>query len=122
MNHHTLDINFSISSIGSVLLVNISEEIDDNSVNKLLESLAGAIVKSGSKGVIIDLSNIEVVDSYLASKLSTIASMASLLKAKAIVCGLKSPTIITLLEFGIKISGVEFALDVDNALEKLKSE
>ncbi len=122
MSQHTLDSNFSISSIGSVLLVNLKEEIDDKSIKKLLTSLAKAIVKSGSKGVIIDLSNVEVIDSYLASKLSAIASIGSLLKAKAIVCGLKSPTIITLLEFGIKISGVDFALDVNHALEKLKSE
>ncbi len=113
------DSKFSISPIGSILLVHISEEIDDTDINTLLDCLSKEIVRSSAKGIIVDLSNIDVVDSYLASKLSNIASIASLLKAKAVISGLKAPTIITLLEFGIKISGVDFAIDVDHALERL---
>jgi len=119
MSQYIIDSDFSITSIGSVLLVHLNEAIDDDSIKRLLDALALAIVQSASKGVIIDLSNMEVIDSYLASKLTTIASVASLLRAKAIISGLKTPTVITLLEFGIKISRVEFALDVDHALEKL---
>ena len=119
MSQHITDSNFSITSIGSILLVHLNEAIDDDSIKRLLDALAQAIVQTASTGIIIDLSNMEVIDSYLASRLSTIASVASLLRAKAIISGLKTPTIITLLKFGIKISGVEFALDVDHALEKL---
>ncbi len=110
---------FSISALGPILLVKIEETIDDEGIKNLTETLSESIVKYKSKAVIIDLANVDILDSYLASHLESLAYTTKLLQAEVIISGLKGPTIITLLEFDIKIEGVNFALDVNHALDQL---
>lgn len=106
--------------IGKVLFISIQEEIDDKGISELIDAVSKVVRERGTRGVIIDLHNVEVVDTYLALHISKLADTVTLLRAKTIVTGLSVPVVLTLQEFGIHIPGPEFALDAEQALEKLE--
>lgn len=112
--------NFSVFSLGQVLLVSIEEDISDTTVNTLKETVGALVSRVEVYGVIIDLHNLEVMDSYLAEQLQDLAGMLKLLQAEVVIAGLSVPVVMTLLDFGITLPDMEFALDVEQALVRLQ--
>ncbi|MGC8735367.1 MAG: STAS domain-containing protein [Dissulfurimicrobium sp.] len=110
---------FSIFSLGDCLLVSVQEEIDDRSIKSLTGLLGERVAEKNARAVIIDLHDVEIVDTFLAEHLAGLVSFLSLLRAKVMVAGLQAPVILALIDFDIRLKGVGFALDVEQALAKL---
>ncbi len=110
---------FTIFPLGRLLLVSIQEDIDDKSIEQLLQQLGREVQSRGARGVIIDLGNVDVVDTFLAEHLMRLAEMLHLLKAKVLISGLSAPAIMTLRDFGIELGDLEFALDTQQAMERI---
>ncbi|MER6394102.1 STAS domain-containing protein [Streptomyces sp. NPDC001523] len=106
--------------IGQVLLVSIQTDLDDHSVMLLQDDLAAAVVESGAHGVVIDITAVEIVDSFVGRMLSTIASISSLLDAQTVVVGMRPAVAITLVELGLSLGGVRTALTLDKGLQVLE--
>ena len=102
-----------------MLLVSIQEEIDDAGISDLLVQVTALVQKGNIRGVIVDLKEVDVVDSYLAGHLERLAKSLKLLRAGMIVVGLKVTAVMSLLAFGIQLEGLDFALDVEQAVERL---
>ncbi len=103
-------------------MVSIQEEIDDTHIASLVKALSRRVRETHVRFVIIDLHDVEAVDTFLAGEIEKLASMLNLLRASTIVVGLSVPAVLTLLDFGIRLRGVEFALDVAQALERITSD
>ncbi len=110
---------YSVFILGNILLVSIQEEIDDKNVQRLLGILGSLVIKHRITAVIFDLHDVEVVDTFLATNIERLADMLRLLEARVMISGLSVPAVLTLLDFKIQLRGVGFALDVEQALEKL---
>ncbi|MER5779054.1 STAS domain-containing protein [Streptomyces sp. NPDC002039] len=106
--------------IGQVLLVSIQTDLDDQAVMLLQDDLAAAVVESGAHGVVIDITAVEIVDSFVGRMLSTIASISSLLDAQTVVVGMRPAVAITLVELGLSLGGVRTALTLDKGLRMLE--
>lgn len=113
---------FSVFSLGGILLVSIEEEIDDSSVHVLLDRVSEIVSRQELYGVIVDLQNLEVVDSFLADHLQQLARTLKLQNAALVIAGLAVPVVMTLLDFGIKLPDLAFALDVEQALLRLQEQ
>jgi rsbT antagonist protein RsbS len=111
---------FSFFSLGTMLLVSIQEDIGDTEVSRMFDSLSKQVSEKKFRGVIVDLHNVEVIDSYMAGYLEDMATTLRLLHAHMVVVGLSVPVVMTLTDFGIPLSGLEFALDVEKAMAKLE--
>lgn len=107
--------------MGEFLLVTIQVDMHDRMAMELQNDLTEQIVKRSSKGVLIDISAIEMVDSFIARMLSNIANMARLLDAATVVVGMQPAVAITLVELGLPMTGVRTALDVEKGMEVLKA-
>lgn len=101
-----------------VIMVTIQEEIDDSHISLLVDELSKKVHIRHVKHVIIDLHEVGAIDTYLAGEIEKLASMLYLLRASTTVAGLSVPVVLTLLDFGIRFEGVDFALDVEQALSK----
>ena len=108
-----------VLKIGDVLLVSVQVDLGDDTALALQEDLADRIVATGARGVIIDISALEVVDSMRPMKLSTIASVSSVLDAETVVVGMRPAVAITLVELGLSLGGVRTALNADKGFEIL---
>lgn len=113
---------FSVFSLGGVLLVSIEEEIDDSSVRVLLDMVSETVSRQELYGVIVDLQSLEVVDSFLADHLQQLARTLKLQDAALVIAGLAVPVVMTLIDFGIKLPDLAFALDVEQALLRLQEQ
>ncbi len=113
---------FSVFSLGEILLVSIEEEIDDSSVRVLLDMVSETVSRQELYGVIVDLQSLEVVDSFLADHLQQLARTLKLQDATMVIAGLAVPVVMTLLDFGIKLPDLTFALDVEQALLRLQEQ
>ena len=113
---------FSVFSLGDILLVSIEEEIDDFSVQVLLDKVSETVSRQELYGVIVDLQSLEVVDSFLADHLQQLARTLKLQDATMVIAGLAVPVVMTLLDFGIKLPDLTFALDVEQALLRLQEQ
>ncbi len=105
-----------ILRIGGNLLVSIQVDLDDQTVMNLQEDLAEQVVKHGARGVIIDITAAEIVDSFVGRMLSTIASVSQLLDAETVVVGMRPAVAITLVELGLSLGGVRTALNLEQGL------
>jgi rsbT antagonist protein RsbS len=105
--------------IGQVLLVSIQTDLDDQSVMLLQDDLAARVVDTGAHGVIIDITAVEIVDSFVGRMLSTIASISRLLDARTVVVGMRPAVAITLVELGLSLGGVRTALTLEKGLRAL---
>ena len=105
-----------ILKIGDLLLVSIQVDLDDQRALALQEDLAGRIVADGAHGVLIDITALEIVDSFIGRMLSTIASISSVLDAETVVVGMRPAVAITLVELGLSMPGVRTALDVEKGM------
>jgi len=108
-----------ILKLGDVLLVSIQVDLDDQTAVQLQEDLAERIVDSGAHGVIIDISALDIVDSFIGRMLSTTASVSRVLDAETVVVGMRPAVAITLVELGLSLHGVRTALNVERGLELL---
>ncbi len=108
-----------ILQLGDLLLVSIQVELQDQIALTLQDDLSERIVSSGARGVLIDISAVDVVDSFTGRVLSTIASIGRVLAAETVVVGMQPAVAITLVELGLTLEGVLTALDVDKGMRLL---
>lgn len=102
--------------IGDVLLVSIQIDLQDHIAIQLQDDLSERIVETGAKGVLIDISALEIVDSFVGRMISTTAAVSRVLDAETVVVGMQPAVAITLVELGLTLDGVRTALDVDRGL------
>ncbi|MBP2479517.1 rsbT antagonist protein RsbS [Crossiella equi] len=109
-----------ILKIGGVLLVSIQVDLHDQSVLALQEDLAERISATGAHGVVIDISAVEIVDSFIGRMFATIASISRLFDADTVVVGMRPAVAITLVELGLTLDGVRTALDLERGMGILR--
>ncbi|MHA6758590.1 STAS domain-containing protein [Streptacidiphilus sp. PAMC 29251] len=109
-----------ILQIGDVLLVSIQTDLDDQAVLTLQDDLAARVVESEAHGVVIDITAVEIVDSFVGRMLATIASISRMLDAETVVVGMRPAVAITLVELGLSLGGVRTALTLEKGLRALE--
>jgi len=110
-----------ILKMGEFLLVTIQVDMHDRLAMALQDDLTQMIAASEARGVLIDISSLEIVDSFIGRMLANIAGMSRVLDAETVVVGMQPAVAITLVELGLSLSGVRTALNVDAGMELLKS-
>jgi rsbT antagonist protein RsbS len=111
-----------ILKIGRVLIVPIQVDMDDQTVIHLQERILSELERTGARGVLIDISLLEMVDSFIGRMLSDIAAMARIMDARTVVVGMQPAVAITLVELGLELKGVDTVLNVDEGFRLLRSE
>jgi rsbT antagonist protein RsbS len=105
--------------MGNLLLVTIQVDMHDRLAMTLQDDLTDRIVKDRAKGVLIDISALDVVDSFIGRMISNTAAMARILDADTVVVGMQPAVAITLVELGLALPGVKTALNVEKGIELL---
>lgn len=108
-----------ILRLGGILLVTIQVDLQEQTALALQDDLAHRIESTGAHGVLIDISALEVVDSFIGRMLADISAVAEVLAARTVVVGMQPAVAITLVELGLSLSGVRTALDVDRGMAML---
>src|SRR5687768_8558475 len=108
-----------ILKMGQFLLVTIQIDLYDRLALTLENDLITMVSKTGAKGVLIDISAVSIVDSFMGRILGNIASMSKILDAETVVVGMQPAVAITLVELGLTLTGVYTALDVEKGMELL---
>jgi len=109
-----------VLTLGDVLLVSIQVDLEDHLAVRLQEDLADRIVTTGAHGVIIDITALDIVDSFVGRMLATIASVSRVLDAETVVVGMRPAVAITLVELGLPLRGIRTALNVELGLRMLR--
>jgi rsbT antagonist protein RsbS len=109
-----------ILQIGDCLLVSIQVDMHDRLAMELQDDLTVRIVESRARGVMIDISALEIVDSFIGRMLNNIAGMSRVLDAVTVVVGMRPAVAITLVELGLTLTGVRTALNVDKGLAMIR--
>jgi rsbT antagonist protein RsbS len=110
-----------ILKMGRYLLITIQVDMHDRLAMTLQDDLMEQIRKTGARGVLIDISALDVVDSFIGRMLANIAAMARVLDADTVVTGMRPAVAITLVELGLSLKGVRTALNVERGMELLQS-
>jgi rsbT antagonist protein RsbS len=105
-----------ILKVGRALLVSVQVDMHDRIALALEEDLTEQIVRTGARGVLIDISGLEIVDSFIGRTLHTIASVSRVLDAATVVVGMRPAVAITLIELGMSLDGVLTALNVERGM------
>jgi rsbT antagonist protein RsbS len=108
-----------ILRMGRFLLVTIQVEMDDRIALNLQEDLTMQIEKTGSRGVLIDISAVDTVDSFIGRMIGNISAMSLILDARTVVVGMQPAVAITLVELGLTLPGVKTALNVERGMALL---
>ena len=111
-----------ILRMGKVLLVTIQVDLQDQVALGLQDDLSAQIEKTGAKGVLIDISALEIVDSFVGRMLASISGIASVLDATTVVVGMQPAVAITLVELGLSLEGVRTALNVERGMQLLAAD
>jgi rsbT antagonist protein RsbS len=111
-----------ILKLGRALLVTIQVDMHDRLALALEEDLTQKIVATGACGVLIDISALEVVDSFIGRMLNNIAAVSRILDADTVVVGMQPAVAITLVELGLTLSGVKTALDVERGMKMISQD
>lgn len=109
-----------ILKMGESLLVTIQVDMHDRLAMQLQDDLTAQIVQQRSRGVLIDISSLDMVDSFIGRMLGNIAAMARVLDAVTVVVGMRPAVAITLVELGITLSGLRTALDVETGMALIR--
>jgi rsbT antagonist protein RsbS len=109
-----------ILKMGDFLLVTIQVDMHDQLAMTLQDDLTNKIVKFGSKAVLIDISALDIVDSFIGRMLASIAGMARILDAQTVVVGMQPAVAITLVELGLALDGIKTALNVERGMSLLQ--
>ena len=109
-----------ILRMGRFLLVTIQVDMHDQLALTLQDDLTQRIVKERAKGVLIDISSLDVVDSFIGRMISNIAGMSRILDAQTVVVGMQPAVAITLVELGLSMDGVNTALNVERGMEVIR--
>ncbi|RZA25767.1 MAG: STAS domain-containing protein [Proteobacteria bacterium] len=111
-----------ILKLGHFLLVTIQVDMHDKLALTLQDDLTQKIVEKKARGVMLDISALDMVDSFIARMIDHIASLGRLLDAHTVVVGMQPAVAITLVELGLTLTGVKTALDVDKGIQWLESQ
>jgi rsbT antagonist protein RsbS len=109
-----------ILKMGDFLLVTIQVDMHDQLASALQDDLTSKIAKLNAKGVLIDISSLDIVDSFIGRMLANTSAMARVLDAQTVVVGMQPAVAITLVELGLNLKGVHTALDVEKGMEMLR--
>ena len=109
-----------ILRMGRFLLVTIQVDMHDRLALALQDDLTSCIVRYGAKGVLIDISSLEIVDSFMGRTIGNIAGMSRILDAETVVVGMRPAVAITLVELGLSLPGVRTALTVERGIGLLR--
>lgn len=110
-----------ILKMGEFLLVTIQVDMHDRLAAVLQDDLLNRIATTGARAVLIDISALEMVDSFIGRMLSSTAAMSRILDAETVVVGMQPAVAITLVELGLSLGGVRTALNVDQGMDLLRS-
>jgi rsbT antagonist protein RsbS len=106
--------------MGEFLLVTLQVDMHDQLALRLQDDLTNAIHNKGAKGVLIDISALEMVDSFMGRMIGDISGMARILDARTVVVGMQPAVAITLVELGLSLPGVDTALNVERGMQLLR--
>ena len=110
-----------ILKMGEFLLVTIQVDMHDRQALTLQDDLTSRIVQARARGVLIDISSLAIVDSFIGRMLANIAAMSRILDAETVVVGMQPAVAITLVELGMSLEGVRTALTVEKAMDMLRA-
>ena len=110
-----------ILKMNEFLLVSIQVDMHDRLAMTLQDDLTDRIVRDRARGVLIDISSLEVVDSFIGRMIGNIAAMGRVLDAQTVVVGMRPAVAITLVELGLSLEGVRTSLNVDKGMELLRA-
>ena len=111
-----------ILKMGKALLVTIQVDLQDQTALGLQDDLSAMIEKTGAHGVLIDISALEIVDSFIGRMLASISGIARVLDATTVVVGMQPAVAITLVELGLSLEGVRTALNVERGMQMLRDD
>jgi rsbT antagonist protein RsbS len=109
-----------IIQVGNTLIATVQEELYDRDALQLQSDLSETLERTGARGVLLDLSVVETVDSFLGRLLSEVALGARLLGAQTVVAGIRPAVAVTLVELGLELKGVHTALNAEKGLDALR--
>jgi rsbT antagonist protein RsbS len=109
-----------ILQMGEFLLVSIQVDMHDRLAMSLQDDLTNRVAETGARGVLIDISALEIVDSFIGRMIANMSSMARVLDAETVVVGMKPAVAITLVELGLSLSGVQTALNINKGMNLLR--
>jgi rsbT antagonist protein RsbS len=107
--------------MGEFLLVTIQVDMHDRLAMTLQDDLTGRVAETGARGVLIDISALEIVDSFIGRMIANISAMARVLDAETVVVGMQPAVAITLVELGLSLPGVRTALNVEKGMKLLRT-
>ena len=110
-----------ILKMNEFLLVSIQVDMHDRLAMTLQDDLTERIVRDRARGVLIDISSLEIVDSFIGRMIGNIAAMSRVLDAETVVVGMRPAVAITLVELGLSLPGVRTSLNVDKGMELLRA-
>lgn len=111
-----------ILKLHDYLLISVQVDLDDQTALQFQEDVLEKIHQEGSRGVVIDLTSVEMIDSFIAKVLGDVVDMSNLMGAKVVLTGIQPAVAITLIDMGIVLDEVPTALDLEQGLERLQLE
>jgi rsbT antagonist protein RsbS len=109
-----------VLKVGKALLVTVQVDMHDRLATALEEDLSAKIVATGARGVLIDISGLDIVDSFMGRMLGNIAAVSQMLDAETVVVGMRPAVAITLVELGLELEGVKTALNVERGMDLIR--
>ncbi|MBU6082006.1 STAS domain-containing protein [Allobacillus halotolerans] len=116
------DMRIPILKLHEYLLISVQVDLDDQTAMQFQEDLLSKIHESGATGVVLDLTSVDIIDSFIAKVLGDVVSMADLMGAKVVFTGIQPAVSMTLIDIGIHLQDVPTALDLEQGLIKLRRE
>ncbi|TPW27959.1 STAS domain-containing protein [Pararhizobium mangrovi] len=110
-----------IVTIAGCVVVAIRDDLDDQDILTLQDELVEEVSRRSANGVVIDISSLEIVDTFAGRMLGAMAQMAGMMNARTIVVGMRPAVAMTLVDLGMTLEGVETALNADRAIEAIRA-